>query len=533
MILGSLVALGMAVTACSSDGSDGSDADETTTPSEAPAASSAPTDPPDTEAPVTDPPTSEAPTTDASTPPVAEGAAFDGTFGTDGVLASPQSAAEDDRFISVVQGPDGLIYTAGFTSAGDDHMFAVSRYTADGAPDATFGEGGTAAINVTEGGGGAEVGRGLVVQDDGMVLVAGPFEKDPTAEGDAADDLDIAVIRLDATGTPDATFGEDGIARIDLGAGKTVDDETYITDNVWGLTAREGGYAVFAVTPNQDADRTDADYAIVGLTDTGALDDTFGDAGVVIADIDASGDNARTIGTSADGSLLATGYSRDGDGVVSPVLIKVSAQGVLDESFGTGGIANHIILPGVTESYQWVAQGDNYVLAGYGRVLRPEEVHRASSEDDVVPPSSSWDHAMEQQASIVRPLIAHVHRERLTAVGARRFDATIDMQRSADTERIPRTVRIPPTVVREHPIGGRNRRERVGHPDLASVRLQHQCMLIVQPLPTGPHVVRGRAGDSSDVVDCRRMTQLDELPVRQVTERNIVVVHHRTVPRGR
>ena len=60
-------------------------------------------------------------------------------------------------------------------------------------------------------------------------------------------------------------------------------------------------------------------------------------------------------------------------------------------------------------------------------LFRPEEVHRASSEDDVVPPSNRWDHTMEQQAFIVWPLIAHVDRDRLTAVGARRFDAAIDM----------------------------------------------------------------------------------------------------------
>ena len=84
---------------------------------------------------------------------------------------------------------------------------------------------------------------------------------------------------------------------------------------------------MFGVTPNQAADRTDVDYAIVGLTDAGTLDAAFGTDGVVIADVDASGDSARNIGTDADGKILATGYSRDGDGVVSPVLIRMSAAG--------------------------------------------------------------------------------------------------------------------------------------------------------------------------------------------------------------
>lgn len=360
-ILGSLVVFGLTISACSSDDDGG--ADDTTSATTLPVA----TDVPATEAPTTVPEATDAPAADTTAVEAPAASGFDAAFGTDGVLATPISASEHDRFISVVEGPDGQIYASGFTSVGDDHAFAVSRFNPDGSADATFGDAGTASVNVTDGGGGAEAARGLVVQADGRVVVAGPFETDPTADGQAAGDLDIAVIRLQADGTPDATFGEGGIAKIDLGVGRSIDDENYITDNVWGLTAREGGYAAFAVTPNQDPDRTDADYAIVGLTDTGALDAAFGNAGVVFADIDASGDNARTIGTDAAGNILATGYSRDGDGIVSPVLIKVNAQGVLDESFGNGGIANNVVLPGVTESYSFALQGDNYILAGYGR----------------------------------------------------------------------------------------------------------------------------------------------------------------------
>jgi len=371
-ILSSVIAVGFAMSACSSDDDNG--ADDTAPPTAATARTEPPpTDPPTTEPETTEAPTTEAPgTTTASTEAPPEGSGLDAAFGTEGVLATPQSDTDNDRFITVLEGPDGQIYTAGFTSTGDDHMIAVSRLNPDGSLDDTFGDGGTAAINVAEGGGGAEAGRGLVVQDDGKVVVAGPFENNPTAEGDAAGDLDVAVVRLEADGTPDPTFGEAGIAKIDLGVGRTIDAETYITDNAWGLSARDGGYAVFGTTPNQAADRTDVDFAIVGLTDTGTLDPAFGTEGVVIADINASGDNARNIRTDSDGTILATGYSRDGDGIVSPVLIRMSSQGVLDETFGTGGIANNIILPGVAESYQVVPQGDSYILAGYGRGEDPE-----------------------------------------------------------------------------------------------------------------------------------------------------------------
>lgn len=288
---------------------------------------------------------------------------FDASFGADGILATPISTTENDRYISVAEGPDGVIYASGFTANGDDHAFAVSRFTPDGDLDTTYGDGGTVTVNVAEGGKGAEVGRGLVVENDGSVLVAGPFEADPTATGPA--DLDIAVIRITAEGDLDESFGEDGIARIDLGAGKRNGD-AIVADNAWGLTARDGGYAVMGVTPNQTEGRTDADYAIVGITEDGELDTNFGDDGVVVVDLGSTGDSARHIGAQDDGKILATGYSNKG-GVVSPVLIRLSADGVLDDTWGDGGVASHAVLDGVAESYQFGVQGDGYVLAGYGR----------------------------------------------------------------------------------------------------------------------------------------------------------------------
>ncbi len=51
-------------------------------------------------------------------------------------------------------------------------------------------------------------------------------------------------------------------------------------------------------------------------------------------------------------------------------------------------------------------------------LLRPEEVHRSSSEDDVVPPARRGDQAMEQQALIVRLLVVYIDGDGLAAVSA-------------------------------------------------------------------------------------------------------------------
>lgn len=305
--------------------------------------------------------------------------ALDPTYGTDGVLTVNVNDAGHDRYISVAAGADGAVYASGFVEVGDgDHAFLVSKFTADGAPDATFGEAGNAVVNVVEGGGDGEVARGLVIGDDGSVTVSGPVDQDPGAAAPDDADADAAVVRLDPAGVLDASFGDGGVATFDLGAGKAVDAETYLADNVWGLAARDGGYVMFASSPNQEADRVDTDFVIAGLTDAGALDESFGEGGLVVADLGATIDNARNIRVDDQGRVLAAGYARDGDGIVSPVLIRLTSDGAFDETFGDAGIANHQVLDTVAEAYNVAFQGDDYVLSGYGRDATSETVDQVT-----------------------------------------------------------------------------------------------------------------------------------------------------------
>jgi uncharacterized delta-60 repeat protein len=298
----------------------------------------------------------------------AEITGLDETFGTAGVKASPLSTTTSDRFMAIAAAPGGGFYAAGFTTEASDQSLSVSKLKADGSLDTAFGTAGVASVNVAVGGKTAEVARAVAVQSDGKVLIGGPFEHDPKAAGDAAKDLDIAVARFDATGKPDTTFGTGGVAKVDLGTGRAVNENTYLADTSWGLgVLSTGRIVVFGATPAEAADRTDADYALVGLTSAGALDSAFATAGVLRVDLESSGDSPRNLLVHDDDSIAATGYSRDGDGVVSPVVIKTTAGGTLDTTFGEGGIANHVVLPGVTESYNLSQQGEDYILAGYGR----------------------------------------------------------------------------------------------------------------------------------------------------------------------
>ncbi|MGE3985855.1 MAG: hypothetical protein AB7G38_16930 [Dehalococcoidia bacterium] len=292
---------------------------------------------------------------------------FDTSYGTSGVATVPLNANTHDRFMAVTQGSDGKTYAAGFIIVGEgDQAMAVARLTEKGALDTTFGTGGIASVNVGVNGKTGEIARAISVQSDGKIVIAGPFEKDVTAAGDAARDTDVAVVRFDATGKPDASFGTNGVAKLDFGAGRITTGTTFVGDTSWGMGIAGGKIVVFGSKLADGADRVDTDYVIAALTSAGQPDASFGTGGKTVVDVSKVSDNPRNLLVESGGKIVASGYSNV-DGVVQPVLIRVDGTGKLDTSFGTNGTATAKVLAGVTEAYSVTPQGSNYILAGYGR----------------------------------------------------------------------------------------------------------------------------------------------------------------------
>ena len=114
--------------------------------------------------------------------------------------------------------PDGKIVVAGESAS----RFMVLRFNADGTPDRGFGERGVVipdlgAYPVSDGG-----AAGVALQRDGKIVAAGWWDSNPEEHHQ---DTDVIVMRLDADGTPDETFGGgDGIATTNLGATETGHD---------------------------------------------------------------------------------------------------------------------------------------------------------------------------------------------------------------------------------------------------------------------------------------------------------------------
>jgi uncharacterized delta-60 repeat protein len=103
--------------------------------------------------------------------------------------------------------PDGRIVVAGVTAG--DSSFALARFNADGSLDATFGDGGVASAPPALGVRGV---RAMAVQADGRIVCAVGHGADP-----ASTDMDVALVRFNPDGRVDASFGAGGIAPVDLG----------------------------------------------------------------------------------------------------------------------------------------------------------------------------------------------------------------------------------------------------------------------------------------------------------------------------
>jgi len=150
---------------------------------------------------------------------------LDPTFGIGGIAQTtiPGHAAQ------VAFDAAGNIVVGGAGVVGGSSDFAAARYSPDGVLDQTFGNGGTSVIPVSSGG---EYAQDAEVLPDGRILLAG------FSNGG----VDVVLVRLDADGLADSTFGTGGVQLLDIAGGA---DEG-IGLALDGTAALVSGYATVA-----------------------------------------------------------------------------------------------------------------------------------------------------------------------------------------------------------------------------------------------------------------------------------------------
>jgi uncharacterized delta-60 repeat protein len=219
---------------------------------------------------------------------------LDKTFNTTGIVTTQIGTFDDEACALAIQS-DGKLVTAGFTYDSitlNQNVWAVVRYNTDGTLDTTFGTAGVVTTPV----GNDDDAEALAIQSDGKLVTAGN-----TGNGTQ---LVFALVRYTTNGTPDTTFGSEGIVTTTIG---TVDDEAAglaIDSNGKPVAAGFSNYGTLTVPQYE--------FALIRYTTTGALDTTFHTTGIVTTRIGTIDDEAFALRIQSDGKLVAAGYSDNG-----------------------------------------------------------------------------------------------------------------------------------------------------------------------------------------------------------------------------
>ena len=194
-----------------------------------------------------------------------------------------------DAANAVLVQPNGRIVVAG--DGGAPGTFCVARLRANGAFDTTFGSGGRRTIDF---GGDSGSLRGAALQADGKILLAG------------RSDLQVAVARLNPSGSLDTTFSGDGKKLFSWGGFSQATSVLVLPNGkilLGGFFGPEGG-----------------NIQVARLNANGALDNTFGTGGK--SPVDFGGDDfGHAIARQANGRILVAGHSQvTGQSCSAPLL---------------------------------------------------------------------------------------------------------------------------------------------------------------------------------------------------------------------
>jgi uncharacterized delta-60 repeat protein len=193
---------------------------------------------------------------------------------------------------------------------------------------------------------GASAFKSVKVQPDGKIVASGYF-------GQTELWYLFLLVRFNADGSLDNTFSDDGIIKHNYG---NVDDQGE------DLEITPDGSIILAgktVTVNYNYSAL-----LTKFTPDGELDETFGDAGFVVADLD-DFDYAWSLVLQPDGRIIMAGTSGDGPPNGFDLAVwKYMPDGTPDTGFGTNGLAMHAIPDHYTMIYAMEVQADGKILIG-------------------------------------------------------------------------------------------------------------------------------------------------------------------------
>lgn len=272
----------------------------------------------------------------------------DPEFGGDGIVTM-DLAGQVDAIRSLWVQPDGAILAAGTAGTTLPWNVALARYRTDGGLDSTFGTDGIVITELSAYSDAWEV-RG---DPAGRILVCGWVHN--TASGLT----EAILLRYRSDGVPDPDFGDAGLVRLRPADPPAGDCEAR------ALALQGDGRIIVAGIAHTR-------IFVAAVDGAGVPDPAFGPDGTgwLLYDVDVGADVANALAVDGAGRILIAGHGDDpASGKRDAHLARVTAEGRIDSSFATNGIARvNFFREGSYTSddfcYGMAIQSDGRVLIG-------------------------------------------------------------------------------------------------------------------------------------------------------------------------
>ena len=212
---------------------------------------------------------------------------IDTAFGTNGWVTTPfkgLSASSKSTSINAA----GRIIVGGMGVGSGQSEFVMAAYNPDGTLDNTFGQAGRINFHI---GYDNDFGLKVLQLENGKIVFGGH-----SYVGSTPLRYELAVVRLNANGSFDNSFGENGIFKSRF----FIDGRSYLSD----MVVQADGKLLVTGPANVN---NEENYGLLRITENGQLDTTFGVDRQVIQKIDNTYAISKNIALQTDGKIVVSG----------------------------------------------------------------------------------------------------------------------------------------------------------------------------------------------------------------------------------
>jgi len=263
---------------------------------------------------------------------------IDKSFGNKGLIIT-EISDEKDVGESVAIQDDGKIVVVGSTDHKPTTDIVLIRYNENGSIDYGFGIGG---IVITDINSGFDIGKSLVIQSDGKLIVSGFTH--------VRNKFLMTLLRYDSYGDLDPSFGDGGIVTTDINGRRGKMDMAIQNDG-----------KIILVGPSEV--ENSHHFTVLRFNNNGSLDQSFGRNGVTKTVI-GNYSEAESVALDLNGNIVVAGTTELGNEQF--VVAMYNQNGMLESAFGSDGIVKtSFIKNSVDRAHSVVIDNDgNIIVAG-------------------------------------------------------------------------------------------------------------------------------------------------------------------------